>query len=99
MKPLTLDEALRLHEILGSHIPEFEEDDALEFIGKIVSNIRQSNQHKDYVDAVMLMSGKEWDEVKQMEHEEVLELFIVGLTDNKIVQLKSFCDKVGFNHA
>ena len=99
MKPLTLDEALQLHEILGSHIPEFEEDDALEFIGKIVSNIRQSNQHKDYVDAVMLMSGKEWDEVKQMEYEEVLELFIVGLTDNKIVQLKSFCDKVGFNHA
>ena len=99
MKPLTLDKALQLHEILGTHIPEFEDDDALEFIGKIVSNISQSNQHKDYVDAVMLMSGKEWDEVKQMNSEDVLEMFVAGLSENKIVRLKDFCDKMGYSHA
>ena len=98
MKPLTLDKALQLHEILGLHIPEFEEDNALEFIGKIVDNIRQSNQHKDYVDAVMLMSGKEWDEVKQMNSEDVLELFIAGLMENKIVYLKDFCKKMGYSY-
>ena len=99
MKPLTLDKALQLHEILGTHIPEFDEDGALEFIGKIVSNIRQSNQHKDYVDAVMLMSGSEWNEVKQMSSEKVLELFTKGLVENKIVYLEDFCNKTGYNHA
>ena len=100
MKPLTLDKAVELYKILGDHVPEISEDEtALQFIGKIVNNIRQSKQHENYIDAVMLMSDKEWSEIKQMESESVLDLFIAGLTENKIVQLKSFFDAVGFNHA
>jgi hypothetical protein len=99
MKPLTLDKAVLLYEILGEHIPEFSDDDPLEFVGKIVDNIVQSNQHKDYVDAVMLMSGSDWEEIKQMDSENVLELFIKGLMENKIVRLKDFFEQVGYNYA
>jgi hypothetical protein len=98
---LTLENAMSLYHILGRYIPEIEEEDeqdVLQFVGKIVSNIRQGS-HRDYVDAVMLMSGKSWDEIKEMESEQVLGLFIDGLAKNKIVQLKSFCDSVGFSHA
>ena len=99
MKPLTLDKAILLYEVLGEHIPEFDEEDVLQFIGKIVDNIIQSDRHKDYVDATMLMSGKEWNEIKEMESEEVLSLFTEGLAENKIIRLKSFFDKAGYSHA
>jgi hypothetical protein len=100
MESLTLSKAMELYEILGPHIPEVDKDeDPLEFIGKIVRSIRESDEHERYVDAVMLMSGVEWEELKQLDSNEVLELFVNGLSKNKIVSLKSFCDSVGFSHA
>ena len=67
MESLTLSKAMELYEILGIHIPETNEDvDALQFIGKIVKSIKDSGEHKDYVDAVMLMSGKNWEEIKKI---------------------------------
>ena len=100
MDTLTLSKAIELYQILGEHIPDFDgyEDEALQFVGKIVDNIKESNRHSDYTDAVMLMSGMPWEEIKEMDYEDVLELFVSGLANNKIVQLKSFCDSVGFNH-
>ena len=100
MEALTLDKAMELYELLGAHIPEVDAtDDPLEFIGKITSSIVASEQHKDYTDAIMLMSGKEWEGVKIMTSDEVLELFIDGLLTNKIVSLKLFCNKMGFSYA
>jgi hypothetical protein len=100
MNSLTLDKALELYEILGAYIPEAEEDiDALDFIGKIIKNIRASGDHQDYVDAVMLMSDKKWEEIKILQSIDVFELFIKGLTINKIVSLKIFCDEIGFGYA
>ncbi|MHA2201823.1 MAG: hypothetical protein ACXABN_18285, partial [Candidatus Thorarchaeota archaeon] len=78
---------------------ESEDIDATEFIGKIVHNIRESEQHKDYVDAVMLMSGKPWEEMKELDPIDVLNLFTEGLSTNRIVNLKSFCKEIRFGDA
>jgi hypothetical protein len=100
MKPLTLDKALQLYDIIGKHLPQIEEDmDAMEFIGTIVKSIKESGQHKDYTDAIMLMSGKTWEELRDMKFDEVLELFISGLSENKIIELESFCNKMGYIYA
>jgi hypothetical protein len=100
MESLTLSKAMELYEILGPHIPEVDEDeDLLEFVGKIIEHINSSNQHEDYTLSVELMSEKSWKEIKNLTSEEVLRLFIEGLIANKIIQLKSFCDTVGFSHA
>jgi len=99
MNPLTLDKAFQLYDIIGKYLPEIsEEDDALEFIGTIVGNIKESYEHKDYTDAVMLMCGMEWEELKEKESTEVLELFVEGLSVNKIVELKSFCETMGYSN-
>ena len=100
MKPLTIEKALQLYDVIGSYLPEIEDDDidALKFVGTIVKNIRESEQHKDYVDAVMLMSRISWDELKKMQSDEVLELFVGGLATNKIIELKSFCNTMGYSH-
>lgn len=99
MNILTLDKALELYGILGDHIPEASKDaDALEFIGKIIDNITKSNRHDDYIDAVILMSDKDWDELKLLDSAIILNMFIEGLSVNKIVKLKSFCDSIGFSN-
>jgi hypothetical protein len=101
MNSLTLDKAMELYEILGAHIPEVEDEnvDALEFIGKIIKRINDSNNHKDYTLSVEVMSGKSWEEIKQLNSDEVLDLFIDGLVNNKIISLKIFCESVGLDYA
>ena len=100
MEALTFNKAIELYELLGKYIPDVNEtDEPLEFVGKITGNITRSEQHKDYTDAVMLMSGKSWEEIKQLESEEVLDLFLDGLIANKIAKLKVFCDNIGFSYA
>lgn len=101
MESLTLNNALALYKILGAYIPEIDDEDidVFEFIGKIIENINSSNKHEDYTLSVELMSNKSWEEIKKLTSNEVLELFIDGLIANRIIQLKSFCDNIGFNHA
>ena len=100
MEALTFNKAMELYELLGSHIPDINEtDDPLEFVGKITINITKSGQHEDYTNAVMLMSEKPWEEIKQLESEEVLDLFLDGLIINKIAKLKVFCGTIGFSYA
>lgn len=99
MKPLTLEKAVELNHILQDHIPSYDDkQDALHFIGKIVDNIKLSNRHNDYIDAVVLMSGQDWEEIKFLDSGEILRLFIDGLSVNRIVTLKSFCDLMGLNN-
>jgi hypothetical protein len=100
MEALTFSKAMELYELLGSHIPDIDEtDDPLEFVSKITGNITKSGQHEDYTNAVILMSGRSWEEIKQLKSEEVLNLFIDGLLINKIATLKVFCEKLGFSYA
>ncbi len=88
-----------MNHLLQDHIPPLsDEQDALQFIGKIVDNIKLSNRHNDYIDAVVLMSGQDWEELKFLDSGEILRLFIDGLSVNRIVTLKSFCDLMGLNN-
>lgn len=101
METLTLRESLELYDILGKYIPKVEDEnnDALEFIGKIIDNVNTSGHHEDYINAIVLMSGRDWDEIKLLQSSDILDLFIEGLSVNQIVKLKSFFDMIGFAHA
>jgi hypothetical protein len=100
MESLTLDRALELYEILGAHIPDVadEENDALEFIGKIIKNIKASEDLAAYSLSIELMTEKTPQDLQEMNSEERLELFAIGLMQNRILTLKSFCDELGFKH-
>jgi len=99
MKPLPLDKALELHGILSIHIPDEIGDDSLEFIGKIIKNIRESERPRDWIEAISLMSGMEFDEIMKLSPNKILELFTSGLEINRIVSLNHFCKKLGINYA
>lgn len=98
MKPLTLDKALQLYDLIGEYVPEVDDDnDAIKFIGTIVRNIKESGNHRAYVDAVSLMSGKPMSELLKLQYDEVLKLFVHGLAENKIISLQAFCKEVGYD--
>jgi hypothetical protein len=98
MESLTLNKALELYEILGVYVPEVDDKDtdALEFIGKIINNVNNSDDKGAYTVALELMSGNTLYELKEMSSEERINLFTGGLIQNKILDLKYFCEQVGF---
>jgi len=97
MNSLTLDESLELYEILGAHIPDIDDADAdaLEFIGKIINNVSDSDPVA-YTFAIELMSEKTLLELQEMDSEERIILFTDGLMQNRILDLKFFCEQLGF---
>jgi hypothetical protein len=99
VKPLSISNALKLYRLIGKYIPELSEaDNGLEFVGKIIEDIKVSGNHRDYVEAVALMMGTTVESlVTELKMEEILTMFMEGLQDNKILFLQEFCKKVGFN--
>ncbi len=95
MEQLNLPDALKLYDLLKDHLPEVNEnDDILEFAGKIIDSIIKGSTHRTYVDAIMLMTNKTQEEVLQLEVQEAIRLFMDGLIENDIVSLKSFCEEL-----
>jgi hypothetical protein len=97
MKPLNLPEALELYEIIGKHIPEEIDEEILSFVGKIVSSANKMGQG-DYASSVILMTKQSAEELNEQPIEEILGTFMIGLTENKILQLQTFCNSIGLNY-
>jgi hypothetical protein len=99
MNSLTLDKAMELYEILGAHVPEVEDDTlAWDFIGKIIDNVSDSDPVA-YTKAIEIMTDKTLQELQELGSENRLELFSMGLSHNRILDFKSFCDMLGFSYA
>jgi hypothetical protein len=95
---LTLDKAVQLYELLGSHIPEYNEgDETIDFIEKMVHSIRTNGTGTEYIEAVELMSGMPLETLSQFAPIEILDLFTESIAENQIISLKGFLDKVGYN--
>jgi len=98
VKPLNLEKALELYTIIGKYLPENvdEYSEPLDFVGTIIDNIKESGNHRDYIDSVVLMTGDDEQEILQLEPVEVLNIFTQGLMDNQIVSLKKFCESIDY---
>ena len=97
MKPLNLRNALALYDVLGKYVPEETYEDGLEFVGKIVENIISANKHKDFVQALLLMTNSSKEDLLTLDGSNTVSLFIECLTDNKFMDLLEFCRKVGYH--
>ena len=97
MKPLSIDKALKLYQILAPYLPD-EIDDGFNFVGTIIENIKNSGNHRDYIEAIALMNNIPVDMVLQYDPAgEALTMFAEGLVINNIVLLREFCTKAGLN--
>jgi hypothetical protein len=96
MKPLNLEKALKLYDLLGEYIPdEIDETQFIDFVGKIVHNIRE-DEPSTFIDALVLMTGHSEDEILEFPPEYGLKLFMNGLIINDVIRLKEFCREIHY---
>lgn len=97
MSALPLDKAIQLYKLLEYYLPQVEpEQTVLEFVSEIVYNIRTTNNHKVYLDALALMQDTTIDVIiETYSPEDSVAEFSRGLRDNQILLLQEFCRKTG----
>lgn len=97
INPLPTKDAIQLNKLLSPYLPELDEKTPLQFIGKIIENIRTSNHPEVYLEAIAIMHRTTVDEIINCEisSESALNMFVEGLEANRIIALHLFCQKVG----
>jgi hypothetical protein len=98
MSALSIEKAIRLYHMLEYFLPTdtSPEDTVMQFVSKIVYNIKTTNQHRVYVEALALMQETTVENIiATYTPEESLQEFYTGLKENQILTLKEFCTRVG----
>ena len=93
---LNTRDAMRLWNYLALHWPASLDANVLDFVGTIVDSMIEKNMHSDYLDALMLMSGRTDDDLVILGADKGLELFVEGLVENNVQFLAQFCRQVGY---
>lgn len=95
---LKFKEAIELYRMVKDYLPEIPEIDvnSLEFTGKIVKNIRNSEHPEDYVRIVVLLTGISKYQLIRMTPSEVVSLFIEGMMENNILDLAKFFSRMNY---
>lgn len=89
---LNTNKALELAQLLHPFIPEKinENDNVLEFVGKIIRSIKNSETPENFGMVVMLLGGLTIDEMKNIEGSDSIRIFVDGLAENNIISLIEF---------
>lgn len=98
MNQKNLSDATMLFEIIGKYVPENPNEEMLDYINEIFENIKKDNNYDSYFEAILLMTGKSFGALGQMNPVDVLELFITSLMDWHIVELVAFFRNVGYSN-
>lgn len=98
LSALSIRKAIKLYHLLEYFLPTEETSDmsVIKYISGIVYNIKETQNHKVYLEALALMQDTTIDDIiKTYTPEESLTEFGLGLQENQILALKDFCSKVG----
>lgn len=100
-KQANLSDATLLYVTLGKYIPSLptDENNYLEFIGKIIDSIQKNEDYTAYLDAIQIMTGITFNVLSTSSSEEILDLFISGLMEWRIVELVEFFRDIGYKNA
>lgn len=93
-KILTFSEAVQFYLFIKDYLPDEKDSDILNFLGKIVDNIKNSGKAEIYIQAVSMISGVSEDIILSSTATEVLEVFAEALIRNRFLDLIAFFEKV-----
>ena len=96
--PLRLPDALKLYREIAPFVEQGDlGEPALTFLHRVIGRMKERDPYA-YIHCVCLMSGKAQEEIFEMKSDEVLQLFLSGLTINQVVSLLEFGERLGFAH-
>jgi hypothetical protein len=87
---LNTEQALELYKLVGKYIPQEFDGEILDFVGKIVEDIKESDTPENFGAAVMLLGDLSLDQVKELKGADAIMIFTEGLVENKITSLVEF---------
>lgn len=92
---LTIEEAVRLYTLLAPFWPSEPEENIVLFAGTILNNMQGDETAASYVEAVSIMSGYSMQEIVDGNTgDEVLDMFITGLSQFEVPKLKYFIESL-----
>ena len=93
---INIEDGLTLYLKLSPYLPEDAENvSSLDYLHSIISKIKNGNP-KDYVDVLNIMYSIDIDGLKKHSTEEILEMFVDGLKENKFFSLSNFLGSFGY---
>ena len=98
---LNIRDALELYTKLEKFTPNYKEyDDSLEFAGKIIHDIRESDNPEVFGESILLMYPKlTLEKLSESSGHETIALFMEGLAKNKFLLLVEFCRSIGYGRS
>jgi len=95
---LNIRDALELYTKLEKFTPNYKEyDDSFKFAGKIIHNIRASDNPEAFGESILLMyPDLTIDDLAEKSGMDGVALFMEGLADNKFLLLVEFCRSIGY---
>ena len=94
MTPLTLDKALEVYKLLKDYLPDGE-DSIIDIAHGILDEVGKKEADAKYIESVSIMNNVPVKVLIRRESEEILDMFLEGLSVNSIVDLKDFCEGIG----
>jgi hypothetical protein len=93
---INIEDGLNLYLKLSPYLPDDAEDmSSLDYLHSIISRIKNGNP-KDYIDALKIMHSIDINGLKKHSTEEILEMFVDGLKENKFFSLCNFLGSFGY---
>jgi hypothetical protein len=91
---MNLKKAIQLYEILEPYLDNLNEETS--FLDFTVRVIKESTEKKDgaYARSLALMTGHSLEELAEFSSDYNINLFIKGLKENRIYELKIFCESL-----
>lgn len=96
-----LSNAVLLYEKIGKYVPDLPDlpENVIDFVGTIVDNIQENKDYGAYLDSIQIMTGVTFNVLKESSSDEVLNLFIHGLMEWRIIELVEFFRDIGYQNA
>jgi len=95
---LKIHDAIKLYALLKDYLPDSKNfDNYLDYSGIIIHNIRESSRPETFGECLLLMYPDE-DAQTLLDKDSlmIIELFVQGLVNNKILDLVEFCTGINY---
>lgn len=92
---INLDTAWKVYLVINKYLPTSisETETDVDYFMKIVDNVIEHEGYTDLIHATSLMSGLPLEELVKMEVDDIIELFTIGIRENKVMEMKLFFDR------
>jgi len=92
---------IQIHKMLYKHLPPDlpDSNNVVKYVHSILDSMIDSGESTNFMDIILLTSGKSLDTLEKLDKISLIRLFLDGFFDNDVLGFFSFMDSLGFKDA